>query len=530
MEEILEKIEGYLSECLFRETKEGEKAVEGILRGFIEKSKEDPRGLIKLVEMMERFEWKKSGKRLRREGFREEEEEEGRKILEYKMPDLSEKQKEVYKGLWGEKKYFLLHGGARAGKSFLLCVFFVARSCLMPLTKRLIVRKTLRSVMKTVYEQTLLEVLKAMLGKEGEYWKSEKGKQQIVFSNGSVIELGGIENGRHPDAVLGSEWADIFIGEITDIDFLDFEKLLTRLHHRRDLMQERFSKLVCDCNPKGRDHWVKGYFLEKKKPSLVGEKVGEEEEELPKEIREKIGVYHFLTEENAHVSEDYLKFQSSLKGVNRSRFCLGVWEDSEENRVYEVNEATFVRRAFLEEEGSEVWTSWDFGIDNPTAILFLQVVKVGKAKKRGEEKGEVDIEIRFIDEWQGRGKTAGYCKEMVLEKGYSFSGHAADPAGKARSGAVYSKRPLSWIDVLGPEIKIETAKKTMIDYLSFARQYSPALRVCKKQCPLSAKMLSSWKTDGNDRPLHDEYSHLGSALYYFLAVRFGKKKPQTRVT
>jgi len=167
----------------------------------------------------------------------------------------TQKQKDTL-GIFNDKSktYYLVEGGSRSGKTFLICDYFIARSIKYPKTRRLICRQSKTSCMATVWKQTLLQIL-SFENYPKDMWQEDKTNSIINFENGSSIWAGGFDNKQHEDAMLGSEWADIYINEAIDIVYDYYQKLTTRLQWK-DLK----TKLFADCNPKNPSHWLSKYF------------------------------------------------------------------------------------------------------------------------------------------------------------------------------------------------------------------------------------------------------------------------------
>ena len=104
-----------------------------------------------------------------------------------------------------------------------------------------------------------------------------------------------------------------------------------------------------------------------------------------------------------------------------------------------------------------------------------------------------------------------------------------DPAGTARDAKLES-----WIFLLsqhGINIEYTTRYKTQEERVDCANNVLPYVRACESQTPKFVEMCENWKypigKDGKKvpgaKPLHDEFSHPGTAFYYMTCVRFGKK-------
>lgn len=177
-------------------------------------------------------------------------------------------------------------------------------------------------------------------------------------------------------------------------------------------------------------------------------------------------------------------------------------------------------------EGFETWTGWDFGTADDTAILFFQIIEHYPC-----DEFPMGVEIRVFDEYVNNNQKASHYRDVVDNKRYLIDAHACDPSGKNRDADLSS-----WIDKLK-----KNPKNGRTDYhFQYTHKYSPAeeidatndlmhcVRYNSQKVPHFHKMLRRWqyRTDKDDvkilplKPNHDEYSHVGTAFYYFIINRF----------
>lgn len=433
----------------------------------------------------------------------------------------TDKQKIALKRLNEKTKiYYLLEGGSRSGKTYLVCRYLVMRACRYANTRHLICRQSKTSCVATVWRQTLMEVLKDFKG----VWSEDKSNRIINFVNGSSIWAGGFENKLHEDAVLGSEFATIFINEAIDSGYSVFNKLRTRLNWKTISL-----KLIADCNPKAPSHWVSKFFHKGVDP--------EDNKSLPERVLEKICTVHFHPLDNKrHLSREYLEQLENLKGVAKKRFWDGIWAEDIEGLVY----YSFDRRVNVVKEkleivsGAETFTTWDFGTADPTSIIVGQIVPVHDDK----ENFPGGYRINIIDEYENVGKDvihyADWCKSRPWFQCSRKIRHYGDPSGKNRDAQLKS-----WISLLySCGITIEyTTKYKIDDYISDADRQMPFVRANEQQTPNFIEMCENWKypldKDGKkmigSKPEHNRYSHAGTAWYYFTANRLGSRQASMEV-
>lgn len=215
----------------------------------------------------------------------------------------------------------------------------------------LIVRKTHASLtstgLKTFKEHVAAEALETGLVR----WYGGSGSEppQFIYSNGSSIKVGGMDN---PTKIMSSEYDIIFVQEATEFTVTDWEKCKTRLRNGRI----SFQQLLADCNPEGPDHWLKLrcdigkckmlYSLHTDNPVLFDLR---SDGELVPTVR----------------GREYLAILDSLTGVRKLRLQGGIWAAAE-GVIYEHWQGAvhLSDRKRLPYEWRRIW-GIDFGFVNP---------------------------------------------------------------------------------------------------------------------------------------------------------------------
>ena len=209
----------------------------------------------------------------------------------------------------------------------------------------------------------------------------------------------------------------------------------------------------------------------------------------------------------------------NLSKEEADHIWLGLPQAKSNLRVFRFDPAvSTINKKIPYYDGVETWTAWDFGVADPTAIIFIQILQDPKAPN--------GVWINIFDEYINRNHSSGHYKKVVLGKEHFDANwkHAGDPAGAARSHSLNS-----WIDELGPEIDIDyTTGKSINEYVDLANKYLPSVRINEQATPQTYDMFTNWEypagEDGypkeGSKPKHDVYSHPGTAFYYFVMERF----------
>jgi len=410
------------------------------------------------------------------------------------------------------KMYYLCYGGSRSGKTWLICKYIILKAMKVPKSRHLICRLSKASCISTVWTQTLLPMLECYPG----VWVEDKTNRIIKFANGSEIRSGGFDNKIHEDAILGSEFATIYVNEVIELSYAIFSKLRSRLNAKDVSL-----KFFLDCNPKAPSHWVHKFFIKHIEP--------ESGEKLDKNIADSIDSLYFHPKDNiANLNDKYMEQLSLLKGLARKRFYDGEWAEDAEGLVYYGfdRKTNVVENEIAYIPTADTFTAWDFGTADPTFIIVGQILNVPKTDEN--KKGLV---INIIDEYTNNNQSVEHyglwCKSRPWF-GNTMRRDYGDPAGKNRDANLSS-----WITSLwnyGIQVQYVSSYK-IEEYIDDANDIVYNVRVCEKQCPKIVEMFENWKypleLDGKKKvgvkPNHDIYSHPGTAFYYFAAQRFGKK-------
>jgi hypothetical protein len=161
-----------------------------------------------------------------------------------------------------------------------------------------------------------------------------------------------------------------------------------------------------------------------------------------------------------------------------------------------------------------LYTAWDFGIGDPTAIIWLQINPLG--------------DILVIDEFELSEQEPPYYAKLVNDKyDRKYEAHTGDPAGRARGITLQS-----WVTWLkGFDINIKTpAVHTYEDRIMVTRSIMPRLYVSKK-CVLFQDRISNYRfpvddigRPTSDKPVHNWASHMMTALEFFATWKWPLKR------
>jgi len=156
------------------------------------------------------------------------------------------------------------------------------------------------------------------------------------------------------------------------------------------------------------------------------------------------------------------------------------------------------------EPGFKVHTAWDLGINDPTCIVFFQVI------------GAV---VHVIDYYQASNRSIDHFVNYVFAKGYTYSRHFPPHDIMVREqGSGITRREM--YKQLGLNFS-EIYKHDLLDGIEFVKQKLPIIRIDERKCKDLIKALSNYRQEWDSTrkqykmiPLHDEWSHGADAFRY----------------
>jgi len=172
----------------------------------------------------------------------------------------TQKQIQALKLLSSDAKYTLLYGGSRSGKSFIIILTLITRALKEAGSRHLIVRFAFNHAKQSLWHDTIPKVLDLCFPGLKPKWN--KSDWFIEFHNGSQIWLGGLDDKERTEKVLGNEYASIFINECSQVSYLSYATVLTRLAQNTGLT----NRVYCDCNPPSIQHWSYKLFIQNVNP------------------------------------------------------------------------------------------------------------------------------------------------------------------------------------------------------------------------------------------------------------------------
>ena len=157
------------------------------------------------------------------------------------------------------------------------------------------------------------------------------------------------------------------------------------------------------------------------------------------------------------------------------------------------------------EPTATVYTAWDLGIRDATAIWFAQVV--GR-------------EIRIIDYYEATGADLGHYVREISQRPYLYAGHIVPHDAQAKELGTGKSR-LEVLESLGLKNLTIAPMHRVEDGINAARTIIPRCWFDAKKCARGIDALKLYRSEYDDklqalkpRPVHDWTSHAADAFRY----------------
>lgn len=199
-----------------------------------------------------------------------------------------------------------LAGGSRSGKTIIALYYIVRRALKYPGLMQIVMRFRFNHAKQSICNGSMVTLLK-ILGLSGVV-KLNKSDYYYEFPNGSQIWIGGLDDSKRLEKILGNEYATIYLNEASQISYDGFEVMLTRLNPPQGVK----GTMIVDYNPPTTSHWGYKLFVEHKYPDGSPVEPG-----MMAELRMN------PVDNQANISETYLKTLSMLSVEKRKRFIDG---------------------------------------------------------------------------------------------------------------------------------------------------------------------------------------------------------------
>jgi len=317
--------------------------------------------------------------------------------------------------------------------------------------------------------------------------KRNDQEMKITYKNGSIYQVVGTDKqdtvGPNPVGNIFSEYA------------------LQRPHawdYTRPILAENDGWAIFCYTPRGNNHGKDLY-------DMAGGNDDWDCQLLTVDDTKAISLEAIQAERDAGMPEDmiqqefYCSFTLGVEGAYYAKQIAAAYNDG--------------RIGFLPQElHSKVYTFWDLGIDDDTAIWFAQFI---------------GTEIRLIDYYANHNEGLNHYVKLLQDLPYVYGGHYLPPDVKQRmQGATIQSRYDILANLLGANLLNIVESHAVIDGITEVKGLLPKCRFDIDKCESGLKSLENYRQKYDerirkysDKPLHDWASHSADAFRY-LAVAY----------
>lgn len=186
----------------------------------------------------------------------------------------TEKQHALWQ-LISQHYYTMAFGGGRSGKTAGIIAYMILRAFQFPKSKQVIIRNTLKNCRASILKKSFPEILEVIDPRLHKEWIASVAGQrssikvnmtdgEVTFENGSTILFMGLDD-HNKEAILGHEFVTVYINECSQVDSYDLVELCdSRLAQSvKDANgNECKPRMIFDCNPPSKSHWVYRAFIQ----------------------------------------------------------------------------------------------------------------------------------------------------------------------------------------------------------------------------------------------------------------------------
>jgi hypothetical protein len=406
-------------------------------------------------------------------------------------------------------KNLLLYGGAQSAKTFFSLYIFLIRALKYAGSVQAICRLRLVDLKASILLTKFPEVVAARFG-DLAYNKNFiryvlSYPSFVEFGNGSKIFFVGLEDNRNFDKVLSPSYSGFLIDEASEVPYLAFSKLTTRLSQNNDA--KKIS--ICTLNPPSQRHWSYQLFFNKLSPI----------DKSPVSNPDAFSYLQMNPKDNLdNLPEDYIKTLEGLPEQEKERFLYGRYSDNLQLSVF----APQIKKA--QEEGRfgakveispdhPIYAVFDLGINDATSVWICQFLQK---------------EIRFLNYYEAIGSSLiEVFSDFILNLPFHIEGVYLPHDAKHRwvgSGTTVEQLLKRFSG------NLPLSKRFYITVLPMMKLWQTihASRIAFERCVFDEQgcyegieALREYKFAKNDKldviksvPLHDWASHCGDAFRY----------------
>jgi phage terminase large subunit len=316
---------------------------------------------------------------------------------------------------------------------------------------------------------------------------------RVDYPNGGQVRLYGADN---PEALRGIYLDGIVLDEFADMDPRVWSEII------RPALADRQGWAVFIGTPKGRNAFFELWRRSQSEQDWFSLMLKASETGLIPES--ELALAKRDLSEDQYAQEFECSFDAAVVGSYYGKLMARAEQD---RRIAPVPY----------DPAALVWTSWDLGIRDATAIWFAQVI--GR-------------EIRIIDYYEASGVDLGHYVREIGARPYVYAGHIVPHDAQAKELGTGKSR-LEVLDSLGLKNISIAPLHRLEDGINAVRVFLPKCWFDANKCARGIDALKLYRAEYDDRlqalrprPVHDWTSHAADSFRY-LALTLDRKAMQT---
>lgn len=235
---------------------------------------------------------------------------------------LTERQEEARRLLAGPQRHTCLVGGARSGKTFLICRQTMVRALKAGASRHAVLRYRHNAVIASIWHDTLPKMARLCFPEVKLTPHRQDGFYQLP--NKSQIWLSGLDEKDRVEKVLGQEYATVYLNECSQIPYSSVLVARTRAAQN---IAGLIARVFYDLNPVGKGHYTQ---------KLFGDGVDPQSLQPLKNPQNFKRMFLNPVDNRANLTQEFLDELDSLPDRQRKRFYLGQYVDEIDGALWTI--------------------------------------------------------------------------------------------------------------------------------------------------------------------------------------------------
>lgn len=229
-----------------------------------------------------------------------------------------------------DARHLLARGGARSGKTVIICEIVDTRALAAPESRHAVLRYRANALNSLIGPTgTFFWVLQQAF--EPEIWARSRMYESdgiLILPNKSEVWFGGLDDPKRVDKILGTEFASMYFNESSQMPYGSVTTALTRLSQVVKVKatgQTLRQKAYFDANPPPESHWLYRLFEQHRDPLTL------------RSLANPVDYYSMLMNPEGNrenLDPAYIESLKNLPERQRKRFYLGQYGDAGEAALW----------------------------------------------------------------------------------------------------------------------------------------------------------------------------------------------------